>query len=112
MLLNFGMISSCISQQVSSRQIEDNIGCNYKEAELPDYVRDITECNEKKLKLNWLKDFKNLIKKHGFVENDDLNIRHYVLIRLLHELITSSAEKNGSIGPILKVPSYFNVGGL
>lgn len=106
MLLYFGTISPYVSQQLIGKQVEGSTGCIYEERFLPDCIRNMVECNEKNLKLKWLKDFRKFSKKYGLSDTDSINIRHYVLTRLLHELVTSSAKKNGSMGPILKVPYY------
>jgi hypothetical protein len=82
------------------------VTCDYKGDILPDFMQKLTTCNAKNLHHKWLKDFRKFTKKYELAENDSLNIRYYVLTRLLHELLTSSDVKNGSVGPILKIPYY------
>lgn len=79
---------------------------NRRENLLPNYLQKLFTDNKVRLQQKWTKDFRKLCKKYGLSETDDFNSRQYVSIRLLHELLTSVSSKNGSLGPILKIPFY------
>lgn len=102
----FELISSGNSQQDSGRTSGIVSDSAHEKNLLPNYLQQLFSNNKVPLQQKWSKEFRKLCKKYGLSETDNFNMRQYVSIRLLHELLTSDSSKNGSLGPILKIPFY------
>jgi hypothetical protein len=105
-ILSLEFISSGTSQHDTGRISGILTDTGHKDNLLPNYLQKLFTDNQLKLQKKWSKEFRKLCKKYDLNETDNSNIRQYVSVRLLHEMLTAFSGKNGSMGPILKIPFY------